>query len=249
VDSTNAPLLLLIEDEPQMRRFLRAALGAQDYRLVEATSAREGLALAASRNPDVILLDLGLPDRDGLEVTRELRGWSPVPIIVLSARGREQDKVAALDLGAEPSNLLLEAPAFFALFFVLAIGEEVGWTDYAIDPLLDRWGPLTTAVILGLVTSLWHIGPLVNMGRTGEWIAWWILWSAPQRILFVWIYTGTGRSLFAAILLHTSVNLSVSSPFLPRHGTYLDLAVAGAVTAVAAALVGTRLRSVGPVSP
>jgi two-component system, OmpR family, KDP operon response regulator KdpE len=96
-----APLVLLIEDEPQMRRFLRAALGAQDYRLVEAATAREGLAQAASRNPDVILLDLGLPDRDGLEVTRELRGWTATPIIVLSARGREQDKVAALDLGAD----------------------------------------------------------------------------------------------------------------------------------------------------
>ena len=84
-----------------MRRFLRAALGAQEYRLAEATTAREGLAQAASRNPDVILLDLGLPDRDGLEVTRELRGWSATPIIVLSARGREQDKVAALDLGAD----------------------------------------------------------------------------------------------------------------------------------------------------
>jgi two-component system KDP operon response regulator KdpE len=96
-----APLVLLIEDEPQMRRFLRAALGAQDYRLVEATTARDGLAQAASRNPDVILLDLGLPDRDGLEVARELREWSATPIIVLSARGREQDKVAALDLGAD----------------------------------------------------------------------------------------------------------------------------------------------------
>jgi two-component system KDP operon response regulator KdpE len=84
-----------------MRRFLRAALGAQDYGLVEATTARDGLAQAASRNPDVILLDLGLPDRDGLEVTRELREWSAIPIIVLSARGREQDKVAALDLGAD----------------------------------------------------------------------------------------------------------------------------------------------------
>jgi two-component system KDP operon response regulator KdpE len=95
------PLILLIEDEPQMRRFLRAALGAQDFRLMEATTAREGLAQAAGRNPDVILLDLGLPDRDGLEVTRELREWTATPIIVLSARGREQDKVAALDLGAD----------------------------------------------------------------------------------------------------------------------------------------------------
>jgi two-component system KDP operon response regulator KdpE len=96
-----APLILLIEDEPQMRRFLRTAVTTHDYRLVEAVTAKEGLAQAAARNPDVILLDLGLPDRDGLEVTRELREWTGTPIIVLSARGREQDKVAALDLGAD----------------------------------------------------------------------------------------------------------------------------------------------------
>jgi two-component system KDP operon response regulator KdpE len=95
------PLVLLIEDEPPMRRFLRTALTARDYRLIEAGTAREGLAQATGRNPDLILLDLGLPDRDGLDVTREVREWSAVPIIVLSARGREQDKVAALDLGAD----------------------------------------------------------------------------------------------------------------------------------------------------
>jgi two-component system, OmpR family, KDP operon response regulator KdpE len=95
------PLVLLIEDEPQMRRFLRTALESNDYRLVEAGTAREGLAHAAARNPDVILLDLGLPDRDGLEVARELREWSGTPIIVISARGQEADKVKALDLGAD----------------------------------------------------------------------------------------------------------------------------------------------------
>ena len=83
-----------------MRRFLRAALTSNDYRLVEAATAKEGLAHAA-RNPDLILLDLGLPDRDGLEVARELREWSTTPIIVISARGQEQDKVKALDLGAD----------------------------------------------------------------------------------------------------------------------------------------------------
>jgi two-component system KDP operon response regulator KdpE len=96
-----APLVLLIEDEPQMRRFLRAALSDPEYRLVEAGTAKEGIAQAAGRNPDVILLDLGLPDKDGLELTRELREWTATPIIVLSARGREQDKVAALDVGAD----------------------------------------------------------------------------------------------------------------------------------------------------
>src|SRR6202047_2357723 len=84
-----------------MRRFLRAALGGHDYRLVEAATAKEGLAHAAGRNPDVILLDLGLPDTDGLKVTRQRGEWTRTPIIVLSARGHEQDKVAALDLGAD----------------------------------------------------------------------------------------------------------------------------------------------------
>ncbi|HEY7685640.1 MAG TPA: response regulator [Gemmatimonadales bacterium] len=96
-----APLVLLIEDEPQMRRFLRAALESHDYRLVEATTAREGLAHATGRNPDVILLDLGLPDGDGIDLARRIREWSTTPIIVISARGKEQDKIAALDAGAD----------------------------------------------------------------------------------------------------------------------------------------------------
>jgi len=99
--ATLAPLLLLIEDEPQMRRFLRATLKAHGYQIVEAATAREGLAQAAGRNPELILLDLGLPDLDGLEVVRTIRRSAPTPIIVISARGQEQDKVAALDLGAD----------------------------------------------------------------------------------------------------------------------------------------------------
>ena len=98
---TDGPLVLLIEDESAMRRFLRAALGTHDFRLVEAGTMREGLAQAAGRNPDVILLDLGLPDGDGLDATRQLREWTSTPIIVLSARGQEQDKIAALDAGAD----------------------------------------------------------------------------------------------------------------------------------------------------
>ena len=98
---STAPVVLLIEDEPQMRRFLRSAIAATEMHLVEAGSAREGLAHAAGRRPDVILLDLGLPDGDGIEVTRRLREWSTVPIVVISARGQEADKVAALDAGAD----------------------------------------------------------------------------------------------------------------------------------------------------
>jgi two-component system KDP operon response regulator KdpE len=93
--------VLVIEDEPQMRRFLRPALEGQGYRVVEAGTAREGLALASSHNPDLVILDLGLPDGDGVEVTQRLREWSTVPIVVVSARGQERDKVAALDAGAD----------------------------------------------------------------------------------------------------------------------------------------------------
>jgi two-component system KDP operon response regulator KdpE len=97
----NHPTVLVIEDEAQIRRFLRATLTANGYQLIEATTAQEGLVQAATRQPDVIILDLGLPDLDGLEVTRQLREWTTIPIIVLSARGQESDKVTALDAGAD----------------------------------------------------------------------------------------------------------------------------------------------------
>ncbi len=93
--------VLLIEDEPQMRRFLRGALPAPEYDLVEAPTGEAGIAAAARQTPDIVLLDLGLPDLDGLEVTKRLREWLRTPIIVLSARGQEQDKVGALDAGAD----------------------------------------------------------------------------------------------------------------------------------------------------
>jgi len=95
------PLVLMIEDDPQIRRFLRAALAAENYQFHEALTAEEGIAQAAARQPDLVLLDLGLPDRDGLEVIRGIRLWSQMPIVVLSARGQEKDKIAALDLGAD----------------------------------------------------------------------------------------------------------------------------------------------------
>jgi two-component system KDP operon response regulator KdpE len=93
--------IVLIEDESPMRHFLRAAFGNAAITLIEAATARDGLAQVAGRRPDLVLLDLGLPDLDGLEVVRRIREWSRVPIIVLSARGREGDKVAALDAGAD----------------------------------------------------------------------------------------------------------------------------------------------------
>lgn len=99
--SSPGPLVLVVEDEAPIRTFLRATLTAHHYRLVEASTAQEGLLLASQQPPDIVILDLGLPDFDGLEVTRRLRTWLTAPIIVLSARGQEQDKINALDAGAD----------------------------------------------------------------------------------------------------------------------------------------------------
>ncbi len=95
------PRVLVIEDEPQMVRFLRTTLNSQGFNVVEAVTGQAGIEAAAFHNPDVILLDLMLPDIDGLEVIERVREWSKTPIVVISARGREEDKIAALDLGAD----------------------------------------------------------------------------------------------------------------------------------------------------
>ncbi len=96
-----AASVLIVEDDPQMRLFLRMSLTAQGFRTLEAVTASEALTVARTHNPEVVLLDLGLPDLDGIEVTKRLREWSKAPIIVISARGREEDKIDALDAGAD----------------------------------------------------------------------------------------------------------------------------------------------------
>ena len=99
--TTREPLVLVIEDEPQLVRFLRATLPPHGYRMVDVPTATQGLVEAASRTPDLVLLDLGLPDLDGVDVVRRIREWSAMPIVVVSARGQETDKVEALDAGAD----------------------------------------------------------------------------------------------------------------------------------------------------
>ena len=99
--SRHQPIVVLIEDQPEIRRFVRAALEEEACRVFEAGTAGDGLADLAARRPDLVILDLGLPDRNGIEVVRDLRSWSDVPVIILSARSNEDDKIAALDAGAD----------------------------------------------------------------------------------------------------------------------------------------------------
>ncbi|WP_136414129.1 MULTISPECIES: two-component system response regulator KdpE [Oxalobacteraceae] len=96
-----SPIALLVEDEPQIRRFLRTSLEAEGWRIVESASMQRGLIDAGARKPDLVILDLGLPDGDGVDFIRKMREWSSVPIIVLSARTGEADKIKALDWGAD----------------------------------------------------------------------------------------------------------------------------------------------------
>lgn len=97
----SAPVVLIIEDDPTVCQFLRLSLATKQYQVIETVTGQDGLAQAAARQPDLILLDMGLPDMEGLEVTRRLREWTMVPILILSGRRQESDKVAALDAGAD----------------------------------------------------------------------------------------------------------------------------------------------------
>jgi two-component system KDP operon response regulator KdpE len=99
--TTHKPVALVIDDEVQIRRLLRITLEANGYRVIEAAGGQDGLTQAATRRPDVVLLDLGLPDLDGVAVLKRLREWSHVPVVVLSVRDRDEDKIAALDNGAD----------------------------------------------------------------------------------------------------------------------------------------------------
>lgn len=99
--SSSAPLIAVIEDETPIRRFLHASLTVEGFRVLEATTAKEGMRLITQQLPALVLLDLGLPDADGAELIRQTREWSPMPIVVISARGDEHSKIAALDAGAD----------------------------------------------------------------------------------------------------------------------------------------------------
>jgi two-component system KDP operon response regulator KdpE len=94
-------LILIVEDEPQIRHFLRTTLTAEGYRVIEAENGERGVLEAATHKPDLVMVDLGLPDLDGVEVVKRIRAWSSLPILILSARSAEADKVAALDAGAD----------------------------------------------------------------------------------------------------------------------------------------------------
>jgi uncharacterized protein len=156
-----------------------------------------------------------------------------LPVIFLLTY--EVSRLTGLPLPDKPYIPLLMIPPLFALFIVLAVCEEVGWTGYATDPMQERWSALNTSIIVGSVGAIWHFVPLIEMGRAAAWIAWWALGTVALRTLTVWLYNSTGRSLFAAIVFHSTFNVSFA--VFPNYGSHWNPAVAAPITVTTAAIV------------
>ncbi len=129
----------------------------------------------------------------------------------------------------------LAALLMFPVFFIAALGEELGWSGYAIDPMLGRWNALQAGILLGLVTAAWHIVPLVQADRSPTWIAWQCLNLVATRVLLVWIYNNTGKSVFATAVCHTMVN--VSWQLFPNNGSHYDPRITALLTLFAVVIV------------
>lgn len=128
-----------------------------------------------------------------------------------------------------PSVSLLPMLLMFLAFFVGALGEELGWSAYALDPLLGRMSALRSGLTLGGVGIIWHLVPLILLHRSPTWIAWWCLYALSARVLIVWLYNNTGRSVFAVALFHATLNLSYA--LFPINGSRFDIRLGGLVTA------------------
>ena len=135
----------------------------------------------------------------------------------------------------EPQIPFLIIPIFFLVFFIGAIGEEVGWTGYAIDPLQDRWGAFKGSLVLGSIWAIWHIVPYIQTHNTPTWIVWQCLGTVGERVLIVWLYNNTRKSVFVAILFHTMIN--VSEFLFPNYGSHYDPAITGILIIITSAIV------------
>lgn len=127
------------------------------------------------------------------------------------------------------------AAGLLLIFFVSALGEELGWMGYAYEPLERRWGDLGAALLIGLIWTIWHLIPFLQVERSLSWIAWQSLYLMGSRVLLVWVFKKTGRSVFAAAVFHATGNLSWQ--LFPVQGSHYDPRVVGMITAAIAIVV------------
>jgi two-component system KDP operon response regulator KdpE len=194
----NAPHILVIDDEPQILRAIRMILTEKQFKVSTASRGEEGLTLAATSEPDIIILDLGLPDMDGVEVCSRLREWTQRPIIVLSARDGERDKVAALDAGADD---YLTKP--------FGIEELLARVRVALRHSMHTQGTQSKVVLAGplSIDLAWHI-----IKRNGEEIK----LTGTEHKLLSYLVTNRGR-----VLTHQSILTNVWGPADADHIEYL----------------------------
>lgn len=166
-------------------------------------------------------------------------GWYvPVLLLMPAVSVAVYFLVRAMDQPLPASQVPVAAALLMALgFFVGALGEELGWSGYVLDALQTRWNALLASLALGLVGILWHLVPLLLLHRSGQWIAWWCLYSMAARILIVWLYNNTGKSVFAVALFHATLNLSYM--LFPVYGSHFDMRLGSLVMALVAAVVTT----------
>ena len=195
---SNAPHILVIDDEPQIQRAIRTILTEKGFQVSTASRGEEGLTLAAAREPDIVILDLGLPDIDGIEVTRRLREWTQCPILILSVRDSERDKVAALDQGADD---YLTKP--------FGIEELLARVRVALRHSSSRQGTPSKLVRAGGLTIdlAWH---LVKRGEEE------IKLTGTEYKLLAYLAANHGR-----VLTHQSILTHVWGPADADHTEYL----------------------------
>jgi two-component system KDP operon response regulator KdpE len=195
---SNAPHILVIDDEPQILRAIRMILTEKQFKVTTASRGEEGLTLAATSEPDIIILDLGLPDMDGVEVCSRLREWTQCPVIVLSARDGERDKVAALDAGADD---YLTKP--------FGIEELLARVRVALRHSMHTQGTQSKVVLAGplSIDLAWHI-----IKRNGEEIK----LTGTEHKLLSYLVANRGR-----VLTHQSILTNVWGPADADHIEYL----------------------------
>jgi membrane protease YdiL (CAAX protease family) len=164
------------------------------------------------------------------------RWYAPILFLMAVVNVAVYGLMRWMDMPLPAAQILVPAALLmFLAFFVGALGEELGWSAYITDPLQDRWNALQTGVILGVVAVLWHIVPLLLIHRSPTWIAWWCLYAMAARILIVWLYNNTGKSVFAVALFHATLNLSWM--LFPVYGSHFDMPLGGLVMAFTATIV------------
>lgn len=161
---------------------------------------------------------------------------APIVLLMPGAMSLSYGLMRLNGVSIPPPQFSFQAVALLSLaFFCAALGEELGWSGYAIDPMQARWGALRASIVVGVVWAVYHFVALTQADRSAIWIAWWSLGTVAVRVIMVWLYNNTGRSVFAAALFHTTVN--VTWQLFPVRGSYYDPRITSLLLLLIAAII------------